>query len=42
MVLLGISGIIMWARGRSAKQMVFSILGAGVLVLLLIGGAAVA
>ncbi|MFT3791498.1 MAG: PepSY-associated TM helix domain-containing protein [Rudaea sp.] len=41
MVLLGISGIVMWARGRSAKQMVFSILGAGVLVLLLIGGAAV-
>lgn len=41
MVLLGISGIVMWARGRSAKQMAFSILGAGVLVLLLIGGAAV-
>lgn len=42
MVALGASGIYMWARGRSAKQMVFSILGVAVLVLLLIGGAAVA
>jgi hypothetical protein len=41
MVALGISGILLWARGRSAKQMAFSVLGAGVLVLLLIGGAAV-
>jgi hypothetical protein len=41
MVLLGLTGIWMWARGRSPKQMVFSVLGAGVLVLLLVGGNAV-
>jgi len=41
MVALGISGILLWARGRSVKQMVFSILGVAVAVLLLIGGAAV-
>jgi len=41
MVALGISGILLWARGRSAKQMAFSVVGAAMLVLLLIGGAAV-
>jgi len=41
MVALGISGILLWARGRNVKQMVFSILGVAVAVLLLIGGAAV-
>ena len=41
MVALGISGILLWARGRSAKQMAFSVVGAAALVLLLIGGAAV-
>ena len=41
MVALGISGILLWARGRSVKQMVFSIFGVAVAVLLLIGGAAV-
>lgn len=41
MIALGISGILLWARGRSVKQMVFSILGVAVAVLLLIGGAAV-
>lgn len=41
MVALGISGILLWVRGRSAKQMVFSVLGAAAAVLLLIGGAAV-
>ena len=41
MVALGISGILLWARGRSAKQMAFSVVGAATLVLLLIGGAAV-
>lgn len=41
MVALGISGILLWARGRSVKQMVFSVLGVAVAVLLLIGGAAV-
>jgi hypothetical protein len=41
MILLGITGIWMWARGRTPKQMVFSVLGAGVVVLLLVGGSAV-
>jgi hypothetical protein len=41
MIALGASGIYMWARGRSAKQMLLSVFGAAVLVLLLIGGAAV-
>jgi len=41
MVALGISGILLWARGRSVKQMVFSVLGVAVAVLLLIGGAAI-
>ena len=35
MVALGISGILLWARGRSAKQMAFSVVGAAMLVLLL-------
>lgn len=41
MVLLGISGIILWARGRTPAQMAFSILGVAVAVLLVIGGSAV-
>lgn len=41
MVLLGISGIIMWARGRTASQMAFSIVGVAVVVLLVIGGSAI-
>ncbi len=41
MVALGISGLLLWARGRSARQMAFSIVGVAVLTLLLIGGAAV-
>jgi uncharacterized protein len=41
MVLLGISGIILWARGRTPAQMAFSILGVAVVVLLVIGGSAV-
>jgi hypothetical protein len=41
MVALGISGLIMWARGRSPRQMVFSIAGAAVVVLLVIGSIAV-
>ena len=41
LVALGISGIIMWARGRSPRQMVFSIVGAAAVVLLVIGGGAI-
>jgi hypothetical protein len=41
MVLLGISGIILWARGRTVAQMAFSIVGVAVVVLLIIGGGAV-
>jgi hypothetical protein len=41
MVLLGITGLIMWGRGRTFGQMVMSILGVAVLVLLVIGGSAV-
>lgn len=42
MVALGISGLIMWARGRSPRQMAFSIVGVAVVVLLIIGGSAIA
>ncbi|HEX6834657.1 MAG TPA: PepSY-associated TM helix domain-containing protein [Rudaea sp.] len=41
MMLLGITGLVLWARGRGVRQMVFSIVGAAVVVLALIGGAAV-
>jgi hypothetical protein len=41
MVALGISGLIMWARGRSLRQMAFSIAGAGLVVSLVIGAIAV-
>jgi hypothetical protein len=41
MVLLGISGIILWARGRTPAQMAFSIVGVAVVVLLVIGGTAI-
>lgn len=41
MVLLGISGIVLWARGRTLGQMVFSIAGVAVVVLLVIGGGAI-
>jgi hypothetical protein len=41
MVTLGITGIVMWARGRSARQMVFSVFAAAVLVVLVIGATAV-
>jgi hypothetical protein len=40
MVALGISGLLLWGRGRSLRQMIFSIAGAALLGLLLIGGAA--
>jgi hypothetical protein len=36
MLLLGLSGIWMWARGRTARQLVLSVMGASTLVLLLV------
>jgi len=41
MIALGISGLIMWARGRSPRQMAFSIVGVALVVLLIIGGSAI-
>ncbi len=41
MMALGISGLVLWARGRSAKQMIFSIVGAAVAVVIAIGASAV-
>ena len=41
MVALGLSGLIMWARGRSLREMTFSIVGVAVIVLLVIGGSAI-
>lgn len=41
MVALGISGLILWARGRNGKKMVFSIAGVAAIVLLVIGGSAI-
>jgi hypothetical protein len=41
MVMLGITGLVLWSRGRSTRQMVFSIVGVAVIVLLVIGGSAV-
>jgi len=37
MVALGISGLIMWARGRTLQQALFSIVGVAVIVVVLIG-----
>lgn len=36
MLLLGMSGIWMWARGRTARQLVMSVMGVSTLVLLLV------
>jgi uncharacterized protein len=41
MIALGITGLLLWSRGRSVKQMAFSAVGAAVLVVLIVGGAAV-
>jgi hypothetical protein len=41
LVALGMSGLILWSRGRSTRQMVFSAVGAAVIVLLVIGGSAI-
>jgi hypothetical protein len=42
MIALGLSGLILWARGRDARQMVFSAVGAALVITVLIGAAAVA
>ena len=42
MLLLGLSGIWMWARGRTPKQMFVSVLGVSVAVLAIVLGAALA
>jgi hypothetical protein len=41
MIALGITGLILWSRGRSTRQMIFSIVGVAVVVLLVIGGSAI-
>ena len=41
MIALGISGLLLWARGRSAMQMIFSIVGVAVLAIVVIGSMAV-
>lgn len=41
MVTLGITGIVMWARGRNLRQMAFSILGAALLIVLIVAATAV-
>jgi hypothetical protein len=40
MLLLGISGIWMWVRGRTAKQMIVSVMGVSVVVLVIVLGPA--
>ena len=40
MLLLGLSGIWMWVRGRTAKQMIVSVLGVSVVVLAIVLGPA--
>lgn len=42
MILLGISGVWMWARGRTPRTLVFSVLGASLVVLALVLGPALA
>lgn len=42
MILLGLSGLWMWGLGRNPRQMVFSVFAAGVIVLLVVMGSALA
>lgn len=41
MVLLGLTGIYMWARGRSVRQLTFSVMGAATLLLAVVVGNAI-
>ena len=41
MIALGITGLILWSRGRTLRQMIFSIVGVALVVLLAIGGSAI-
>ena len=41
MVTLGITGIVMWARGRNAKEMLFSVFTAALIVVVVVGVSAV-
>jgi hypothetical protein len=41
LVVLGISGLLLWSRGRTKRQMVFSVVGTAVVIVALIGGHAV-
>jgi uncharacterized protein len=41
LVALGITGIVMWARGRSWRQMIFSVFAVAVLVLAIVAGSVV-
>jgi hypothetical protein len=38
---LGISGLLLWSRGRSLRQMAFSVVSAAAVVLLWVGGSAI-
>jgi hypothetical protein len=41
LIMLGITGLVLWSRGRSLRQMVLSIVGVALVVLLIIGGSAI-
>jgi hypothetical protein len=41
LVALGLSGLIMWSRGRTARQMIFSIVGAALAITALIAASAI-
>jgi hypothetical protein len=42
LVALGITGLMLWARGRSARQVAFSVVGASAAAIVLLGGLAIA
>jgi uncharacterized protein len=41
LVALGLSGLVLWSRGRTSRQLFFSVAGAAAAILLLIGASAV-